>query len=93
MLAKVKAKKKAKPKIFSSHLHLELIDDLVGKIASEAEVKEKLRWSWGLMKECEILVSSEAAKKHIAKCKSCRDFLNSRRLLAELVILGGRAHT
>jgi len=90
MPAKVKAKKKAKPKIFSSHLQLELIDDLVGKIVSEAEVEEKLRWSWGLMKECEILGSSETAKKHITKCKACRDLLDSRKLLAKLVIQGGR---
>ena len=91
MLTKVKSRKKAKPKVSSAHLQHELVDDLVEKIVNAPDIEEKLRWSWGLIKEREVLNSSRATKKHIEKCKNCRDFLNSRKSLAELVIQGGRA--
>jgi len=73
------------------HLQAELVSDLVEKIVGAVDVQEKVRWSWGVMKECETLESSRATKKHIEKCESCRDFLSSRKSLAELVIQGGRA--
>ena len=83
--------KKKMNKAASKHLQYELISDLVEKIVNTADVREKVRWSWGVMKECEIVNFSKATKKHIEKCKSCQDFLNSRKALAELVIQRGRA--
>jgi hypothetical protein len=91
MPTKVKPERKTKSKISTAHLQHRLIDNLLEKIASETDVEEKIRWSWGLMKECEFLSFSEAAQKHITKCKTCRELLDSRKLLAKLVIQRGRA--
>jgi len=90
MPAKVKTKKKTKPKISSSHLQHELVDDLVEKIVNATDIEEKTRWSWGVIKEYESLELSKIAKKHVDKCQTCKNFLNSRMLLARLVIQGGR---
>jgi hypothetical protein len=90
MPRKTKSKKKANPGIREAHLHYELVNDLVEKTVCTTDVEEKIRWSWGVMKECEVLESSKSAKKHIEKCKSCEEFLNSRKLLAKLIIQGGR---
>jgi len=89
-MAMKKAKKKVKKGTSSSHLQFELISDLIEKAVNEVDIEEKIKWSWGVMKECEILESSKVAKKHVEKCESCKDFLNSRKLLAKLVIQGGR---
>lgn len=85
-----KPKKKVKKTVPPSHLLPEAINGLIEKIVNEVDVEEKIKWSWGVMKECEILESLKVAKKHVAKCKSCKDFLDSRKLLAKLVIQGGR---
>jgi hypothetical protein len=90
MPGKTKSKKRVSPKILGAHLQYELINDLVEKVVCTTDVEEKIRWSWGVMKECEILEASKGAKKHLEKCKSCEEFLNSRKLLAKLVIQGGR---
>ncbi len=92
MPAKVKPKKKAKPKVSSSHLQYDLVSNLIEKVVCTTDVGEKIRWSWGVMKECEVLESSKTTKKHLKKCKTCRDFLDSRKTLAEPVIQGGRMH-
>jgi hypothetical protein len=85
-----KPKKKVKKTVPSSHLLSEVINGLIEKIINEVVIEEKIRWSWGVMKECEILESAKIAKKHVAKCKNCKDFLDSRKLLAKLVIQEGR---
>ena len=85
-----KLKKKVKKTLPSSHLLSEAINGLIEKIINEVDIEEKIKWSWGVMKECEILESSKVTIKHVAKCKSCKDFLDSRKLLAKLVIQGGR---
>jgi len=89
-MAMKKAKKKVKKGTSSSHLQFELISDLIEKTVNEVDIEGKIKWSWGVMKECEILESSNVAKKHVDKCQTCKDFLNSRMLLAKLVIQGGR---
>lgn len=85
-----KPKKKVKKTVPSSHLQPEAINGLIEKIINEVDIEEKIKWSWGVMKECEILESSKVAKKHVAKCKSCKNFLDARKLLAKVVIQGGR---
>jgi hypothetical protein len=90
MARKVKPKKKTKPKTSPSHLQYESVSNLVEKVVCATDIEEKIKWSWGVMKECEILESSKVTKKHVEKCESCKDFLNSRKLLAKLVIQGGR---
>ena len=85
-----KTRKKVEKTAPSSHLQPEAINDLIEKIVNEVNIEEKIKWSWVVMKECEILESLKAAKKHVTKCKNCKDFLDSRKLLAKLVIQGGR---
>jgi len=85
-----KTRKKVEKTAPSSHLQPEAINDLIEKIVNEVNIEEKIKWSWVVMKECEILESLKAAKKHVEKCKNCKDFLDSRKLLAKLVIQGGR---
>ncbi len=71
-------------------MQYELVNDLAEKVVCTTDVEEKIRWSWGVMKECEVLEVSKDAKKHVEKCKSCEEFLKSRKLLAKLIIQGGR---
>jgi len=91
MPTKVKTRKNANPKVAPSHIQYEFLNDLVEKVVCAIDLGEKIKWSWGVIKECDILSSSGAAKRHIEKCKNCRDFLSSRKLLAALIIQGGRA--
>jgi hypothetical protein len=87
---KVIAERKTKTKISSDHIQTHIIDDLIQKIVSAVDLDEKVRWSWGLMSECRVLENSSSINKHILKCKSCQDFLNARKSLAELVIRAAR---
>jgi len=68
----------------------EQINGLIERIINEVNIEEKIKWSWGVMKEREILESSKATIKHAAKCNRCKEFLDSRKLLAKLVIQGGK---
>ena len=86
-------KKKTKTKISSDHIQTHIIDDLIQKIVTAIDLDEKVRWSWGLMSECRVLENSPSVNKHLVKCKSCHDFLNARKSLAELIIRAARAST
>jgi hypothetical protein len=87
---KVAVSKQLREKIPAAHIQCDSINDLTEKIVQAVDIEEKVRWSWGLMSECRVLESSSATNKHMAKCKSCRDFLNARKSLAELIIKAGR---
>ena len=81
---------KPKTTIPIDHVQTHAADELIQKIVCAVDIDEKVRWSWGLMAECRALESSPATNKHIAKCKSCQDFLNARKSLAELIVKAGR---
>jgi hypothetical protein len=87
---KVELKRKTKKIVPSAHLSSAMIDDLVIKIVNAVDIEEKIKWSWGIMQEYQVLISSPIAKKHMEKCKSCHEFLIARKCLAELVIQAGR---
>jgi hypothetical protein len=74
----------------SPHIPYEAINTLIGKIISEVNIEDKVRWAWGIMSEYRVMTSSSLVSKHIAKCKECQDFLNARKSLAELVIRAAR---
>ena len=84
------AKKNVNPKVASSHIQYELLYDLVEKVVCATDIEEKIKWCLDIIKECDALSCSDATKEHIEKCKKCQDFLRSRKLLAALVIQGGR---
>ena len=88
----IKTKKRitSKYKRVAEHIHTQTINELIEKIVNAAETDEKVKWSWGLMTECRVLEDSPVISKHIEKCKSCQDFIYSRKSLAELIIKGGR---
>jgi len=82
-----------KTKISTVHIQTHIIDELIQKIVGAVDLDEKVRWSWGLVNECRSFENSPSVNKHLIKCKSCHDFLNSRKSLAELIIRAGRAST
>ena len=87
---KAKSRKKIRSNTPSAHLPRQAIEDLTEKIINAVDVQEKVRWSWGIMHECQVVQSLPALRKHIEGCENCRDFFIARKALAELIIQAGR---
>lgn len=57
----------------------------------QALVKQsKVKWSWGIVQSTNILLKCPKFKRRDTICRGCRNFAESRKNLADLVIVGSR---
>jgi len=83
-----KKRQMEKTDTLTHHLQVQEIDDLVEKIINVVNVQKKVQLAQNIIELCEALTSSRIIRNHIAKCESCQVFLNSRKMLAKLIIRG-----
>lgn len=66
------------------------LNKLITKLVNAPDTRLKEMWSWGIMQGSNILLNCPHFNKRTTICKSCRVFAESRKNLANLVILGSR---
>ena len=87
----IRCKKVKRPEACSTfEKQKEELNKLIAKLVNTPETRLKLMWSWGIVQGSNILLNCSHFNKRNTICKSCRGFAESRKNLANLVILGSR---
>ncbi len=67
------------------------IEDYIVQLIDAREDFIKTKWAWGIIKAIEPLAGEKVSKsKKSLLCEGCESYIESRRRLAELVILGSK---
>ena len=87
----IRHKKPKRPGVCSTfEKQKEELDKLIAELVNAPDVQLKAMWSWGIVQGSNILLDCPHFKKRNTICKACRGFAESRKNLANLVILGSK---
>ena len=87
----VRYKKPKKPKVCSIFdKQEEELNKLIAELVNASSTQLKVKWSWGIVQISNVLFNCPHFKKSNTICKACRVFAETRKNLADLVILGSR---
>ena len=90
-MAKIIRGKKLKPRLCSVfERQKEEINGFSTELMEALDTQSKVKWSWGIIHNANIVLKCPKFKKRDTTCRKCRDFAESRKNLADLVIVGSR---
>ena len=66
------------------------LNKLIAELVNASNTQLKVKWSWGIVQSSNVLFNCPHFKNKNTICEACRIFAETRKNLADLVILGSR---
>ncbi|MCM8788015.1 MAG: hypothetical protein NC935_08220 [Candidatus Omnitrophica bacterium] len=64
------------------------LEDYINNLIEAPDDFNKNKWAWGILKSTEKIFPIKKTKKTL--CKNCKDYISSRKRLAELIIFAAK---